>query len=220
MPASTNIGVPGLRWLGHAVVLLEGPPVVYVDPWRLREHDDLPPADLVLITHGHFDHASLEDVEWVAGEDVVVAGPSDALEGLPGRHVALEAGSDETLCGVRVRAFASGDSEDGFHPPSRCLGYLVEGAGLSLLHVGDTTNPPPVFEPAPDVAAVPICGGMLPDPERAAELALGTGAERVLPIHWGDLQGHVSDARRFRDAVKSTSPSTAVILRDIPERTR
>ena len=60
--------VPGLRWLGHAAVLLEGPPAVYVDPWRLEGWKSLPAAALVLVTHAHFDHCSPESVARVAGE--------------------------------------------------------------------------------------------------------------------------------------------------------
>ena len=66
-----------LHWLGHASFRLDGPPVIYFDPWRLRE--GLPLADIILVSHEHSDHCSPEDVERISGpETVVVASPSAA----------------------------------------------------------------------------------------------------------------------------------------------
>jgi L-ascorbate metabolism protein UlaG (beta-lactamase superfamily) len=203
----------GLRWLGHAGVLLEGPPAVYIDPWRLEGRKGLPPAALVLVTHGHFDHASPEDIALVLGPGCVVAGPADALAGLPGAHRALRAGEEARLAGVRVTAYAAGDAEDGFHPPSRGLAYLVEGAGPSLLHLGDAGGAPvPRPARAPAVVAVPVAGGTVLSAEAAAEAAAATGAAAALPVHWGDLQGSWSDAARFLRHLGRHAPGMTALL--------
>jgi L-ascorbate metabolism protein UlaG (beta-lactamase superfamily) len=204
---------PGLRWLGHASVLLEGPPVVYVDPWRLEARRGLPPADLVLVTHAHFDHASPESVALVLGPWGVVAGPPDALAGMPGTRRPVAAGEAFEFRGARVRAFAGGDREDGFHPPSRNLAYLVEGAGPRLLHLGDAGGAPlPVLATPPEVLALPVTGGTVLDAAAAARAAAAIGAPLVLPLHWGDLQGGWTDAKRFADLLGGGAPRIAVLL--------
>ena len=226
MPAADT--VPGLRWLGHATVLLDGPPVVYIDPWRLEGRKGLPRADLVLVTHAHFDHAAPESTAWIAGPETVFAGPAEALALLSGggERRALVAGDEIGAHGCRVRAFESRDESCGFHPPETGLGFLVEGAGPVLLHLGDGTrwgsgsDAPPRFDPPPEVVAVAVGGAPWPDSDAAARAASATGATHALPIHWGALQGSHHDAARFRDALGCLAPSMRTILRRIPERSR
>jgi L-ascorbate metabolism protein UlaG (beta-lactamase superfamily) len=213
---------PGLRWLGHSGVLLEGPPAVYLDPWRLAGREGLPRAGLVLVTHAHFDHCSPEDVALVAGQGTLLAGPAAALARLPGfpRRREVRAGDSFAEAGVRVTALPAGDREGGFHPPGGGVGFLVEGAGPRLLHAGDTAVPPPRVDPPPDVVALPVSGATVLDAVAAAGAAAASGARAALPLHWGDLEGSFSDAARFRDALARLAPAVRVILRAIGPRAR
>ena len=220
MPAVGSI--PGLRWLGHAAVLLEGPPAVYVDPWRLEDRDRLPPAGIVLVTHAHFDHASPESVARVAGESTLLAGPAGALALLPGaRKRAVAAGDSFEEGGVRVRVLPAGDgAPGGFHPPGTVVSFLVEGAGPSLLLCGDGAAGPPALDPPPEVIGIAVSGGTVRGAGAGAAAAAASGARYALPLHWGDLQGDYADAARFRDALGRLAPGALTILREIPEGRR
>ena len=70
MTATTD----GIHWLGHDSFRLDGSVTVYIDPWELGE--GLPPGDVILVTHDHFDHLSLPDIERLAGPGTVVVGPA------------------------------------------------------------------------------------------------------------------------------------------------
>jgi L-ascorbate metabolism protein UlaG (beta-lactamase superfamily) len=157
----------------------------------------------------------------VAGEGTLLAGPADALALLPGgRKRAVRPGDSFEEAGVRVHVLPSGDREDGFHPPSRCVGYLVEGAGPALLHTGDPGTFPASLPRTPEVIAIPVCGGTVLGAEEAAALAAASGAAFALPLHWGDLQGGYADAARFRDEVRRLAPGMGTILREIGPRDR
>ena len=62
-----------LHWLGHDTFRIDGPPVVYVDPYQLG--DGLPAADIILITDDHFDHLSPADVARIHKPTTVVVAP-------------------------------------------------------------------------------------------------------------------------------------------------
>ena len=62
-------------WLGHASVRVEGEKTVYIDPWKLAEGQ--PRADIILITHSHYDHCSEADIAKVADGDTVIFAPVD-----------------------------------------------------------------------------------------------------------------------------------------------
>ena len=62
--------VEHIHWLGHDSFRIDGPVTIYVDPWKLPA--GAPQADLILITHDHFDHCSPEDVEKIRKADTVV----------------------------------------------------------------------------------------------------------------------------------------------------
>jgi len=158
----------------------------------------------------------------VAGEGTLVAGPADALALLPGlRKRPVAAGDRFEEAGLRVRVLPAGDAAPGgFHPPGTGVGFLVEGAGPSLLHAGDGTAPPPRVDPPPEVLALPVCGGTVLRPEEAASAAAASGASVALPLHWGDLQGGHGDAMLFQEALARLSPAVRTILRDIPAARR
>ena len=75
-----EIGDVKIYWLGHASFrIVSGKDVVYIDPWKI---DGGPEASLVLVTHGHFDHCSQEDVEKIRGEATIIIAPNDNIEGM------------------------------------------------------------------------------------------------------------------------------------------
>jgi L-ascorbate metabolism protein UlaG (beta-lactamase superfamily) len=193
------------RWLGHASVLLDGPPAIAIDPWRWRFENV---ADAALVTSGHVDHCSEDDLATALRADAPIAAPGHVAERLertfPGRVIALTEGDDVRLDGARVVALpAEGPTRDerasGFLPRGSALAYLVETPQVRALILGDSCVLPEHEGWKPDVAFVAIGGLVTATPDEASKSAARLGAGAVVPVHWGDLEARYDAAVHFVD---------------------
>jgi L-ascorbate metabolism protein UlaG (beta-lactamase superfamily) len=191
-------------WLRHASVLIEGAKRVYIDPWELKEAKQ---ADLVLVTHDHFDHLSAPDLVRVCGaatELVVPEAARDKLGGVPSARVhAVKPGQKITAAGLEVEAVASYNIGKKFHPRAAGnVGYVVTVDGERIYHAGDSDRIPEMKGLRPDVALLPIGGTYTMTAEEAALAAADLEAKRAIPIHFGAIVGGDDDARRFKKLCK------------------
>src|SRR3954453_11455759 len=135
-----------IEWLGHSGFRIRTPGgLVYIDPYRVG---DVPKADLILITHGHYDHFSPRDVEQLSHRDTWLVGPAAVAERVSGQVHRIAPGEmldDELVRGVHVSAVAAYNTSkrnaDGkpFHPrDAGWVGYQVNVRGERLYHSGDT----------------------------------------------------------------------------------
>ena len=193
-----------LHWLGHASFRLDGPPVIYFDPWRLQ--GTLPQADIILVSHEHSDHCSPQDVERVRGPGtVVVASPAVArkLRGelhvlRPGERMTVGEAEIEAVPAYNVNKFRSPGVP--FHPrESEHTGFVVTVGGERIYFAGDTDHIPEMAEVRCDVVLLPIGGTYTMDAEEAARAAADIGPKVVVPMHWGaGVVGTRADVDRFR----------------------
>ena len=200
MPAADY--TKGLSWLGHASFrLVRGGVTIYFDPWQLAGAPG--DADLVLITHPHFDHLSPEDVAKVAKADteiVTVAGCQLKLEqaGVPGKIHLVEPGDSLTLKGVKVEAVSAYNTNKVFHlKDNGWVGFIVEVDGTRIYHAGDTDFIPEMKMLQVDVALLPVSGTYVMTAEEAAQAAKAMTAKVVIPMHYGSIVGTAADAKRF-----------------------
>ena len=92
-----------IHWLGHASFRIDGKETtIYIDPWQLRDNSKL--ADLILITHDHADHCSLEDVAKIQFEDTTIVTIKDSAEKLDGNIEIVQPGDFITIKGSGIQA--------------------------------------------------------------------------------------------------------------------
>jgi L-ascorbate metabolism protein UlaG (beta-lactamase superfamily) len=199
-----------LHWMGHDTFRVDGPPVVYVDPFQLPA--GAPPADLILITHDHFDHCSLEDVKAIRGAITVVVAPRAAAAKLPGPVQVIAPGEARTFAGAAVKAVPAYNTDKKFHPKSAgMVGYVFTVAGTTYYHAGDTDHIPEMAGLAPDVALLPVSGTYVMTAEQAAAAARAIAPRAAVPMHYGAIVGAESDAQRF--AVLLEGSGIAVVIK-------
>jgi L-ascorbate metabolism protein UlaG (beta-lactamase superfamily) len=198
-----------IDWLGHSGFRIRvGRSVVYIDPYRVP--DGSPPADLILVTHGHYDHFSPQDVERLSTARTWLVGPAAVAERVSGQVHSIAPGElleDELVRGVHVEAVAAyntskRDAEGRvFHPrEAGWVGYEVNVQGERLYHSGDTDVIPEMDSvTGVDVALLPVSGVYVMTAQEAAEAARRIQPRVAVPMHWGEHIGTESDARTFAE---------------------
>lgn len=199
-----------LRWLGHDSFLLDGPPMIYFDPWRLPE--GLPEAGIVFVSHEHGDHCSPEDVRKVSGPNTVIVANQTAapkLEGdvrvmRPGERLSIGAVGVEAVPAYNIDKFRSPGVP--FHPrPAQHNGYVLSLGGERIYFAGDTDNIPEMAGIDCDVALLPVSGKYVMTAEEAAAAAKAIQPLVAVPMHYGaGVVGTVSDAERFKELYGET----------------
>ena len=195
--------IENIHWLGHDSFRLDGSSTVYIDPWKLSA--DAPPADLILVTHDHYDHFSPDDIARVSTPRTTLIGPASVTAQVDGvAAVTLCAGETATVGGVTVAAVAAYNIDkfrqpgEVFHPRAAGgLGYIVELDGRRIYHAGDTDAIPEMRDVRCDVALLPVSGTYVMTAEEAAEACRMISAAAAVPMHYGDIVGTAADAARF-----------------------
>jgi L-ascorbate metabolism protein UlaG (beta-lactamase superfamily) len=195
--------IANIHWLGHDSFRLDGSSTVYIDPWKLSA--DAPPADLVLVTHDHYDHFSPDDIARLSTPRTTLIGPASVTAKVDGvAAVTLCAGETATVGGVTVAAVAAYNVDkfrqpgEVFHPRAAGgLGYIVELDGRRIYHAGDTDAIPEMRDVRCDVALLPVSGTYVMTAAEAAEACRMISAAAVVPMHFGDIVGTAADAARF-----------------------
>jgi L-ascorbate metabolism protein UlaG (beta-lactamase superfamily) len=201
--------IDSVEWLGHSGFRVRtGRACVYIDPYRVPE--SAPKADLILITHSHYDHFSPQDVERLTQKGTWLVAPAVVAERVGGNVISIapgEAVDDELVRGVAVRAVAAYNTSkrdsDGnvFHPRTAgWVGYDLNFRGERLYHSGDTDVIPEMDSvTGVDVALLPVSGVYVMTAEEAAEAARRIQPRVAVPMHWGEHLGTLADALSFRD---------------------
>ena len=210
--------VESLTWLGHSGFLIRaGGANVYIDPYRVPE--GAPAADVILVTHHHYDHFSPQDVERLSKEGTWLIAPPTVAERVAGQVVSIAPGQlvePDSVRGIDVRAVAAyntskRDNEGRpFHPrEAGCLGYELNVRGERVYHAGDTDVIPEMdWVVGADVALLPVSGVHVMTALEAAEAARRIQPTVAVPMHWGGHIGSEKDAQTFADA----APVDVVIM--------
>jgi L-ascorbate metabolism protein UlaG (beta-lactamase superfamily) len=196
-----------ITWLGHASFRIKGAKsTVYIDPWKLKSPE---PADLVCITHSHFDHLSEEDVAKIKKASTVIIGPPDCKAGFGSSFKSIAPGQTIEVGDVKVEAVPAYNINKDFHPKkNNWVGYVLTVDGVRIYHTGDSDVIPEMSSVTADVALVPVGGTYTMTAKEAADATKKINPKVAVPMHCGDIVGTLND----RESFKAGATSTVVIL--------
>jgi L-ascorbate metabolism protein UlaG (beta-lactamase superfamily) len=194
----------GYRWAGDGLT-------VYIDPVQVP--DGQTPADVIFITHAHFDHFKQEDIDRISKPDTALIAPRDVADDLTGGMVkAVSVGDSDEVRGIGFQAVPAYNNVEGrleSHPKENgWVGYVINLGEHSYYHAGDTDRLPELEQVRANVAFLPIGGGAFTmDGSEAGGLAKAIGPDVAVPMHFGFVEGcqgpgEVETFRREADPVK------------------
>ena len=195
-----NDVVKNITWLGHDGFLIKGDGrAIVIDPFQVK---DCEPADIILVTHEHYDHCSLEDIKKVQKASTVIVTEANSAEKLSGDVRVVEPGDKLTVAGIPIEAVSSYNTNKHFHPKQNgWLGFIVTVEGVRVYHAGDTDLIPEMASFDVDIALLPVSGTYVMTAEEAVEAAQMIEPKVVIPMHYNAIVGSSDDARRFCDAL-------------------
>jgi L-ascorbate metabolism protein UlaG (beta-lactamase superfamily) len=175
-----------ISWLGHASFKIRQDVIIYIDPWKISNTEV---ADIILITHSHFDHFSPKDIRKVQDNNTVIIAPGDcAIE--QGETISLKHGDSISVKGVNVEAVPAYNIHKDFHPRDKqWVGYNIDIAGVKVYHAGDTDFIPEMERLHTHIALLPVGGTYTMDIDDAIKAAQSIKPDIVIPMHYGDIVG-------------------------------
>lgn len=191
-----------IEWLGHASFKILNNLTIYIDPFDLKEEEK---ADLIFVTHEHYDHCSINDIKRLVKEDCVVVITEDCIAKLRNfKTFPVLPGKKYEVKGIKFQTIPAYNLNKAFHTlASNWVGYVIEVKGIKIYHAGDTDFVPEMKElKAIDIALVPVGGTYTMNAEEAAKAVNSFKPKVAIPMHYGKIVGSESDAERFKELVK------------------
>ncbi len=190
-----------IKWLGHDGFLIKGDgKVIVIDPFQVKECE---PADLILVSHEHYDHCSPEDVEKILKDSTVIVTEADSAAKLSGNIQVVRPGDKVNAAGISVETVPAYNTNKTFHPKANgWLGFVITVAGVRVYHAGDTDVIPEMDSVQADIALLPVSGTYVMNVQEAVEAAKMIKPKVVIPMHYGAIVGSADDAKHFKEAME------------------
>lgn len=198
--------IENIAWLGHASFCLETASRIYIDPWRVSA--DYPPADVILISHEHYDHFSPSDIERLfTGRTRIIANQRVANQLSDTCKVTvLRPWQSINIGAINIKATPAYTFDD-HHPATReDLGFVIAADHYDIYYAGDTDFTPDLEMLRCDIAILPVGAkqGMMTVEETVA-FANSLQAPLVIPSHYGTPEGGtLLDAKALETALGSS----------------
>ena len=188
--------------LYHSSIRINKEKTIYIDPFKIdRNYND---ADIVFITHDHFDHYSEEDIDKVINENTTIIIPEELLTKLLKKGInknaiiTVEPNEKYVVQGIKFETIPAYNTNKTFHPKKNgWVGYIIIINGIRYYIAGDTDITEENKKVKCDVAFVPVGGTYTMDFKEAANLINEIKPKIAIPIHYGSVVGTEQDAIDF-----------------------
>lgn len=195
--------------LCHSSIRIKGEDkIIYFDPYRIKEEKN--DADIIFITHSHYDHFSEEDILKVKKEQTSIVVTNDLVDktielGFKKENITVVMPNDSyKVLDVKVNTIPAYNINKQFHPKeNNWVGYILKLEDKSVYIAGDTDVTEENRSVKCDIALIPVGGTYTTDYKEAAELVNIINPKIVIPMHYAELVGTKEDGAKFSKLVNS-----------------
>ncbi|MCL4372590.1 MBL fold metallo-hydrolase [Candidatus Parvarchaeota archaeon] len=196
-----------IEWLHHACFRVNGKnSIIYTDPYKIKNNYN--DADLIIITHDHYDHLESESIKKLINDKTVLVAPKDCqilLNEFKNDKVFVSPNEIKIVKDITIKTVPSYNvnkfNEKGiaFHPKEKGnVGYIFIIDNVRIYIAGDTDNIPEMESFKTDIALLPVSGIYVMTPKEAAESALKINPKIAVPMHYGSGIGTEKEAQEFK----------------------
>jgi L-ascorbate metabolism protein UlaG (beta-lactamase superfamily) len=193
---STTSGDLAITFLGHGSLAIAFNGLqIYVDPFgKVADYSSLPKADLVLVTHEHFDHLDPQALASIRKEKTLLVLTEMCAQQIKG-GIIMRNGESGTVAGIPIQAVPAYNlvhlrpSGDPFHPKGSGNGYLLTFGDIRLYIAGDTEDIPEMkMLDSVDIAFLPMNLPYTMTPEMVVEAVKSFRPRILYPYHFGETE--------------------------------
>lgn len=191
-----------IQVLCHSSIKINKEKVIYIDSFKIdKNYND---ADIIFITHDHYDHYSEEDIDKVKKANTVIIVPEKLLtkalrNGFKQDYIITVVPNQKYMAeGIEFTTVPAYNTNKQFHPKeNEWVGYIIEIKGVKYYIAGDTDITEENKRVKCDVAFVPVGGTYTMDFKEATYLINEIKPKIAVPIHYGSIVGTNQDAISF-----------------------
>lgn len=204
-----------IKWLGHSGFLIafkEGRSsrTIYIDPYNIKDNSEK--ADLILITHSHYDHCSVADIKKIIKQGTKIFITADCQSKITRFRILIkiklvEPEQELTFGKIKISTLPAYNIDKPFHPKDESgVGYLIKINNILIYHAGDTDVIPEMkkltgYKQSGKklIALLPVGGRFTMSAEEAVEAAKIIKPSIAIPMHYGTIVGTDDDAKEFKE---------------------
>ena len=212
-----NINGIELLWMGHSSFQITNNndnKIIYIDPYNLPARDNIEKADIILITHSHYDHCSFADMEKIVKENSVIVVTPDSQSKVvrfkvPVKIFLMEPNQELVFGNLKLTSIPAYNTDKHFHPKEEnWVGYILKFVkeNITIYHSGDTDLIPEMQKltgysqkDKDFIAILPVGGRYTMTAEEAAQAAFIIKPTLAIPMHYGSVAGTDEDAKEFKE---------------------
>lgn len=193
----------------HSCFQIIGSRIIYIDPYKIESR--IQPADIILVSHEHFDHFSPDDIRKIMGPETTLVAAEFVNSQMP-KDLIIEksqfiaVGNTVEVDGVKIEAVPAYNTNkfkapgQPFHPKGEGrVGFVITLDNIRIYHAGDCDFIPEMADlDNIDIALLPVSGTYVMTAKEAVEAVRIIAPKLAIPMHYGSIVGSRSDAEYFK----------------------
>ena len=186
----------------HSSIKINGEKVIYIDPYKIKEVNK--DADLIFITHEHYDHYSSEDINKIKKSNTRFIVPKSMKNRLiidrisENDIISVDVKNKYSVDDIEFETIPAYNINKSFHPKNNnWVGYIININNIKYYIAGDTDITDEAINVKCDIAFIPIGGTYTMDYKEAATLTNKMKPKYTIPIHYGLIVGKYEDAIKY-----------------------